>query len=257
MNYTFKRKIIYTLFTAPFAVLTFKAHNWQKRRKIEKINEIKIREERLAETPLKIDKDVLINDFEKEKVQYKPIELYGYFDYKNSILINKTKDSDPGFHVVTPFYCYKDNNYKYQALLVDRGWIPYDFILNNNEKQKFEKITGIIYKGDKTNKYSQVNDKKDTELNNELSQSTKKIFYMIPSEISNIIKLDNQDIASKFIIKQVDLRENSKQLYPRCLTKNDLMTWTITPEKHQDYANFWITATTLNIISNLIVWFFL
>ena len=122
-----KKKILYTVLTSPFAFITFKAYKWQTRRKVEKNIEIENRENRLKETPLLIKKENLnlIND----EWEFRPIMLQGSFE-ENLIHINKTKEAEPGYHIISPFKLDKDSN-RSNALIVDRGWVPYYYDIQN------------------------------------------------------------------------------------------------------------------------------
>src|SRR4051794_14532047 len=101
----FRKKIFYSVFTTPFAILTFNAYNWQTRRKSEKIQEMTDRENSLAHDPILMNEDFLSKFVMKKEWEFKPVELIGFFDDKK-LLINKTKDGETGFHIVSPFYCY-------------------------------------------------------------------------------------------------------------------------------------------------------
>jgi len=242
-----KKKVLYSIFTTPFTIATYNAYKWQIRRKFEKTEEMRRRKTSLLQEPIKIDSEFLENFQIKTEDEFLPVELNGYFGNKR-LLINKTRDGETGYNIISPFYCYKDKDGYDQPLIVDRGWVPYEYIEKFNDTEsankKIIKVKGIIYHGDKENKYS----KKTSE---DISDVKNKLFYMIPNELGNFLEIKNA-FTNKFIVKLIDLE--SKQAYPRLVSYEDLMVWRITPEKHQDYANFWIIATILNISSNIIVW---
>lgn len=132
-------------------------------------------------------------------------------------------------------------------ILVDRGWVDSDWHISKNYVKNIngiQTIKGILYKGDKINKLTHLND----------SQSD-KLFTVNPSEIAERLNLPNKDISGKFIVKLVDFTENNPNVMPQPILKSELMTWTIMPDKHQSYANFWLFVTVANITSNLYVWF--
>lgn len=284
MNY--KKKILYSICTSPFLCkifshclkffnldLTISAHRWQKRRKIEKTHEIGLREKRLNAEPIKLDFEKINfpneDDLFREEWEFRPIELEGYFDNK-MIFITKTKEAEPGYQVISPFVCYKDNEGRNCAILIDRGWIPYDWKENKdnmekmqNENKKSRKIHGVLYRGDRKNKFSSGEEEDNKNLIQKENISGKWINEQ-PSELASYFKLANKELASKFIIKQVDFMKNennnfvnsqySRNMYPKLCNLNDLMFWTITPQKHQEYANFWFCASFFNVISNIFVW---
>jgi cytochrome oxidase assembly protein ShyY1 len=259
MKYSFKRKIIYTLFSSPFAFLTFKAFQWQTRRKAEKIEEIEHRIKQLNNPPIKLTdeliKEIESNDNNKSLWEFKPLELNGSFIKTNNnakiIKISKTKEAEPGYQILKPF-CYdkiklsKNDIYKYKCIIVDRGWVPLDFKIDDDEydTRNYKKVQGVVYYGDIKNNFSK-------------SGLDGKWITISPNELANYLNDEQIEVNNKFIIKQVDFDANDNKNsspYPMILKKNDLLIWTISPERHQDYANFWRAATIFNIISNGIVW---
>jgi cytochrome oxidase assembly protein ShyY1 len=253
-----KKKIIYTFLTSPFLFLTFKAYKWQTRRKQEKIIEIENRDKILKQQPIRINNEFFENFKMNEEYEFTPVELIGNFDKDKKLFILKTKDGEPGYHIVSPFYCYQDEEGKDKALLVDRGWIPYNYPLEklnlSNQNEKIS-IRGVIYRGDKMNEYTKKGDDAS-------SGDKNKLIYMNPEELAENLKIENK-IASQFLVKVTDFGEDNKNKkydfshYPKIMKREDLMVWYVSPKKHQDYANFWITATGINIISNIFVWVFL
>jgi len=176
------------------------------------------------------------------------LNLKGFFDYKNKIFISTTRNNEPGFNVIIPFYCYMEDGKGPYPILVDRGWFPdywndkFDKAANKNNKQIEESIRGVLYKGDKKNQFSREND-----LEN------KKFFTQRPEELSKILNLENTEICSNFIVKEIR-NEDHKQIYPQKVTINDLMYTYIPPSKHQEYAYFWLFVSVLNVATNIYVW---
>ena len=56
----------------------------------------------------------------------KPVQVRGIFDHTREIQVEKMRGGEKGVDVVTPFYTHLDAAGKEQAILVNRGWIPYD-----------------------------------------------------------------------------------------------------------------------------------
>ena len=53
---------------------------------------------------------------------YRRTVVTGYFDSENEVLLrSRSRDGEPGWHVLTPLLMRSG-----QALLVDRGWVPYE-----------------------------------------------------------------------------------------------------------------------------------
>lgn len=257
-----------------FTDLTITAYRWQSRRKLEKIAELDIRHKRIKENLYAINpflntesaRDIFpwIESSEKnfkENWEYRGLDLEGFFDYKNKILITTTKNNEPGYNVVIPFYCYSEaGTNRLFPILVDRGWFPdfwkdkFDTIanksnftkddLNNirNERGSLEHIKGVLYKGDQLNQFSKEND-----------LVNKKLFTQRPEELAKALSLENYEICSKFIVKEI---KSDKKIYPEKVTVNDLMFTLITPAKHQEYAYFWLFVSLLNFGTNIYIWLF-
>jgi len=190
------------------------------------------------------------------------LDLKGFFDYKNKIAISITRNNEPGCNVVIPFYCYEvegENGKGPFPVLVDRGWFPdywndkFDKAAmaagkdkkdnkDKTQKDKMESIKGVLYKGDTMNQFSREND-----LEN------RKFFTERPEELAKILNLDNYEVCSKFIVKEVKT-EDHKQIYPQKTGINELMFTQISPERHQEYAYFWFFVSSLNFATNVYVW---
>lgn len=56
----------------------------------------------------------------------KPVAVKGVFDHTREVKVQKVRNGEKGFDVVTPFYTHLDAQGKEQAILVNRGWIPLD-----------------------------------------------------------------------------------------------------------------------------------
>jgi cytochrome oxidase assembly protein ShyY1 len=219
--------------------LTYNAFLWQKRRRLEKIEEMELRYKRLNSEPY-----VITNNFPwttesfKSDWEFRPVKVNGVFG-ENCIHVQRTKDSEPGYHLVCPLYI--ESN---KAVLVDRGWVPLDLeAIKEIDKNKDAHILGVLYQGDKLNKYSA----------DKIDNNSHKILTMDPLTIAKILKLPNFETSGTFIIKELNNNDISKP-YPVKLRTNDLMTWYITPETHRSYSNFWLFATVANILTNLYIW---
>lgn len=199
----------------------------------------------MKEQPVLIrNREDIVNLIQAE--EFKPVELRGHFDEKIEILVNRTKHSVPGHLLISPFYCYQDEDGKMEPILVDKGFVDSDW---DQAKKKIKiysgqtVVRGIVFKGDLKNKYSQPNEPSKNKWNT-----------VSPDEIAEHLDLPNKEIVSQFLIKEVDFEEKKKNIMPVSVSMDELMTWTIMPPTHQSYANFWMITTILNIASNLYVW---
>jgi cytochrome oxidase assembly protein ShyY1 len=257
----YRKKLTYSCFTLPLAVVSFNFYDWQRRRMTEKLAQVDTRSDRIVEDPVDIQNFYNSNQEIKfpwiglnskelnEKYAWKVIELNGQFDHSNEVLVAKNREGEEGFDVVTPFYCYRDENNDIQPVLVNRGWIPDD------KKGKYEhwihstgpiSIKGLIYKGDESHKYSKPND-----------FAGGKFYTLKPEEISVFMKLDNSDVTSKFVVKQLEFNPINRSLYPRVLNVKDLGSFAIPADTNQKYSRLWQSLTFLNIFSNMILWIYL
>ena len=56
------------------------------------------------------------------------------------------------------------------------------------------------------------------------------------------------------MIKEIGIEEEKKIIYPEKISIGDLMLTQITPQKHQEYAYFWLFVSILNFSTNIYVW---
>lgn len=61
-----------------------------------------------------------------------------------------------GVQIITPFYTHLDASGKPAAILVNRGWVPYDLkdLRMHTAAHVAGKISGVLYRGDAQTKYS-------------------------------------------------------------------------------------------------------
>ncbi len=62
-----------------------------------------------------------------------------------------------GIQIITPFYTHLDSNEKECAILVNRGWVPFDLKDQRMHSLTQHKVQGVLYRGDAKNKYSEPN----------------------------------------------------------------------------------------------------
>ena len=64
-----------------------------------------------------------------EELEYRRVHLHGHFDHSKELLMwprslnmenTGQRGSEPGAHVVTPFYCEELGRF----VLINRGWVP-------------------------------------------------------------------------------------------------------------------------------------
>jgi cytochrome oxidase assembly protein ShyY1 len=254
----YAKKLTYSFFTIPVAVISYNMYDWQRRRMKEKLRETEIRTNRIIEDAVDIQSFYNPRSDERfpwiglnvkeinNQFAWKPIELNGQFDHSSQVLIAKIKDGEEGFDVITPFYCYSDENGKVQPVLVNRGWIPYD------SREKYDhwinsigpiSIKGLVYKGDESHKYSK---------DNEITEG--KFYTLKPEEISTYLTLPNRQVSSKFVIKQLEFNPINKSTLPVVLNVENLGHFPISATTNGQYAYLWKGLTFFNIFTNMLVW---
>ena len=229
----YAKKLTYSFFTIPVAVISYNMYDWQRRRMKEKLRETEIRTNRIIEDAVDIQSFYNPRTDQKfpwiglnlkelnNQFAWKTIELNGQFDHSSQVLVTKIKDGEEGFDVITPFYCYSDENGKVQPVLVNRGWIPYDA----------------------RDKYSKDNEMLDG-----------KFYTLKPEEISTFLTLPNRQVSSKFVIKQLEFNPINKSALPVVFNVENLGHFPISATTNGQYANLWKALTFFNIFTNMLVW---
>lgn len=84
--------------------------------------------------------------------------LKGYLDHDKEIKVLKWQGVDKGVEVITPFYTHLDGNDKPCAVLVNRGWMPWDLMdYRADRNNSVTKVQGVLYRGDAKTKYIKQN----------------------------------------------------------------------------------------------------
>jgi surfeit locus 1 family protein len=92
---------------------------WQLNRRVERLQRNATFAGRTAEPPLRIAGPV----DDPAAVEYRQVIVEGTFDYEHEIvLLGRTRGGEPGVHLLAPLRLAGGE----QAVLVDRGWIPYE-----------------------------------------------------------------------------------------------------------------------------------
>ena len=69
--------------------------------------------------------------------------------------------------------------------------------------------------------------------------------------------MHNKDVASSAIFKAIEFDNDNKSILPRVSNLSELSRFTISPEKHSQYAKLWYLITFTNVFSNMFVWLYL
>ena len=77
---------------------------------------------------LKISNTIDIDDETyNSEYRFRPIKLSGIFDHKNQIYVDRTRDHERGYCILTPFYTHVDSEGNKQGVFVERGWIDDEY----------------------------------------------------------------------------------------------------------------------------------
>ena len=112
--------------------------------------------------------------------------------------------------------------------------------------QDMTKVNGILYTGDAPSKYSKPN----TPIFNEYRS-------VVPRELAIVNQLDNEEEASKFMVKMVDFDERTRTVHPSVESPKELSTWLNPPERHEAYEFLWNRLTQFGALCNVAVWLYL
>ena len=161
----YAKKIVFSAFTAPALVWMHQSAEYQNRRGSEKRVEAARREKLLSQEPVDItppnkghfawsEQPDKLDKFENDWAM-KPVVVKGIFDYTREVQVEKMRNGEKGVDIITPFYTHLDSNGVEQAIIVNRGWVPYDLrdsrMHYNNSS--FGAIRGVLYRGDAKTKY--------------------------------------------------------------------------------------------------------
>ncbi|MBW0489601.1 hypothetical protein O181_029316 [Austropuccinia psidii MF-1] len=139
-------------------LLTFGLGTWQVQRLGWKRNLIKDLEHKMSIEPITLPRQ--INPTVVPEFEYRKVKLIGRFDHSKEILIqSRTRDSELGYHVITPFY--RDDGG--DPILVNRGFIKREFKLRASRPQSTEprsvEIIGMLRKQEKKSIFQPGNHK--------------------------------------------------------------------------------------------------
>jgi cytochrome oxidase assembly protein ShyY1 len=143
----------------------------------------------------------------------KPVQLKGFLDHSKETFVEKQKNGERGVEVVTPFYTHLNGNDEPCAILVNRGWLPWDLRSFRYDKSEasVSKVEGILYRGDPKTKYSKPN-----------QPAYQEYHSIYPEQISVMCQLPNVEEASQFMLKSIDFDETARTVHPTVDSPSDL-----------------------------------
>ena len=113
------RRLLLTLAVLFGALIMVRLGFWQLERRTERLAQNALITRRLEEPPVRITGPVA----DPVVLEYRHVAVAGTFDYAHEVvLLNRSRGGAPGVHVLTPLRIAGSD----RAVLVDRGWIPYE-----------------------------------------------------------------------------------------------------------------------------------
>jgi cytochrome oxidase assembly protein ShyY1 len=187
-----------------------------------------------------------IDDFEND-YSFKKVSVRGIFDHNKEIQVEKIRNGEKGVDVITPLYTHLNDKGEECGILVNRGWVPLDFkdLKMHYTSSVSGEVQGVLYRGDATTKYSVANE-----------PTIERYHTVNPYDISLIAQMRNLEESSKFMLLQVDVNPESRQILPTAPTATELTTWYIKPERHEAYAALWKYITFSGIFANTALWLY-
>jgi cytochrome oxidase assembly protein ShyY1 len=176
----------------------------------------------------------------------KPVTLTGVFSHEKEIQVQKMYRGEKGVQIITPFYTHIGKDGKPCAILVNRGWVPFDY---KNQRKHIVNgsgtISGVLYQGDAKTKYSVPN-----------SPSIQEFKNVTPYDFAVMDQLSNYEEASEFMLHMIDFEEDRKQILPSIPAASDLAKFQISPERHSAYENMWRLVSYAGVVANTAVWLY-
>ena len=216
------KKLFLSLIYSSMALLILVSlGTWQLERLRWKTDILSSMKESLSLPPLKITSQVIDNI---DQYSFRRIQLTGNYLYKDNITIySKVFNKKVGKHLIVPLET------KYGIILVNRGFIPSDFNIENNIKSGEISINGIVKFQQKINYF--------TPNNNVIKNEW---YYININEVSNFLSLP---LLNFYIVEENNIEEK----YPVGSQYNINI-----PNDHLQYAITWFSlALALSIFINL------
>ena len=120
-----------------------------------------------------------------------------------------------------------------------KNW-RYDKVTDN------QRVTGILYPGDTETKFSKAN-----------VPLHKEWYNVNAAQIAIVNKLPNEEEASRFILKALDLDEVNRSIHPSIDSPTELRTWLIPEERHDAYRFMWRSMAYIGCVANTAMWLYL
>lgn len=249
------KKLAFSLFTIPAAVMCHESSEWQRRRKEEKEHEIKRRTERLSKEAIDLtpqDGKFAFSGMTPEEIEekygFQRVKIRGIIDSKEEIKIRTTYRGEKGFFICNPLYTHVNDKKEPCGIMVNRGFVAEDYAMftYHHTAATTGYYEGIIYTGDKETKYDWASNSPSLEI----------WTRAYPAELALGGKLKNKEDANLALLMLVEFDEEHQTVSPAAPTVSDFTDWKNQPGRHNTYQIFWKYATYLNMFANTMFWMY-
>ena len=168
-------------------------------------------------------------------------------DHDKEIKVEKMLNGERGVEVITPFYTHLNKDEEPCAILVNRGWLPWDLHSFRYDREADSSVvTGVLYRGDAKTKYSKPN------------QPVHNRYHSVyPEQMAVMNQLTNETEASQFMVKAIDLDPMSRTTFPTVPTTAELTNLGIPAARHQAYETMWNSLAYFGVVANTAMWLYL
>jgi len=115
-----------------------------------------------------------------------------------------------------------------------------------DQETDLTKISGVLYRGDTKTKDSKKN-----------VPVMHNFWFTYPEELAVLLKMNNEEEASTFMVKAVDFDEMNRTAMPDVQSPSELTKYVCPEERHEAYHKLWNTTIYLGILANTWVWLYL
>ena len=148
-----------------------------------------------------------------EQWLYKPIRLRGLFDHDKENFIQRTRDGDRGYEILTPLYMKVDRKTgDLHGMMINRGRIPYEYRdsrMHWTPATEEQTVEGVLFYDEGYDKDNEKNSAGKITKESLAGQQFSEIRINL-QELVGKTDLVNKDFATKVYLKAVSLSLDGK-----------------------------------------------
>mmetsp|Transcript_209 Transcript_209/g.192 ORF Transcript_209/g.192 Transcript_209/m.192 type:complete len:254 (-) Transcript_209:132-893(-) len=249
----YKKKILLSTLSLPFAYYSFNSMDYHKVRAKEKAYEVRKRETNLKQNPVnlntilnQVSKVNSIKEFNRDW-GFKPVEIVGRYDDANTIKVLSNKGGVSGFEIVTPFEFFTgENSTDTATVFIHRGFVDEvkgknKPLLVNHNSNGYTSVKGVL-----TMPHRNKEDKENDYLGNKVRSIDLEEFAKLGGT-KNLC-------SNKFMLKVVDLENDNSTAYPLTDNTYSLTNFNVTDVQHSLYKKVYSGLSYLVVLSNMYFW---